>query len=120
MVSAIERVSFLDRKDVVGFLNDTQQLVGPCRRAAKLAGIDVGQVVADRAAANGPFHFEDGFGNLLRIRGIHLQHEECETLRGFCPDAGKLFELFNEPVYGLRDIHALEQSGNFHPAGETA
>jgi hypothetical protein len=28
--------------------------------------------------------------------------------------------LFDEPVDGFCDIHALEQSGNLHPAGEIA
>jgi len=74
--------------------------------SAELAGIDVGQIVARRAPADGPLDLQDGFRKLSRSGLIHFQDEKCEALRRFRADAGKFPELFDEPVDRFCDVHS--------------
>jgi hypothetical protein len=37
---------------------------------------------------------------------FHFQDKEGEPLSGLGPDAGQLFELFDEPVDGFCDVHS--------------
>src|SRR5438045_113291 len=85
---------------------------------AKLAGIDVGQIVANRTTTNGPFHFEDGFGELGRIRLIHFQDKEGKPLSGLRADSRKFLELVDEPADRFCDIHLSEQTWNLQSTGQ--
>src|SRR4029434_5647385 len=76
--------------------------------------------VADRTAADRPLDLEYRFGKLGCTGRFHLQDEECKAVCGPRPNAGKFLELFNEPAYWLCNVHASEQTGNLHAAGEVS
>ena len=76
---------------------------------AELTRINIGEVVANRAAPDRSFHFDNRFRELGRIRGIHFQDKEGEALCGFGSDAWKFLELFDQPVDGFCYIHATNQ-----------
>ena len=71
---------------------------------AEMAGVDVRHIVADRTPADGSFDFENRLRQLIGIGAIHLQDKESQPLRGFRTDTGKLLELLDQPIDGLRDI----------------
>jgi hypothetical protein len=37
---------------------------------------------------------------------IHFENKKSEPLSGLRADAGQLFELFDQPIDGFRDIHS--------------
>ena len=82
---------------------------------AKLARIDVGEIVANGASTNRSLRFEDTFGELGCVRRIHFQNKECEPLGGLGADAGKFLELFDEAGDGFCDVHAQNRPGIFSP-----
>src|SRR5438309_1636925 len=99
MVSAVEVARLLDGSDVRRFLDDAHQALVARRAAAIGAGIDVGDVVADRAKAELGLDVADSLSQCFGIAGA--QDVEGQALSALTSDPGQLIQFINEPGHRL-------------------
>ena len=91
VVHAAVSARFFDRENVVGFFDDADRLVIAGRADAVEARIRVGDVAAGGALANFFFGVANGVGERHGFFRLSAQEMECEALRGFLSNAGKMF-----------------------------
>ena len=71
------------------------------------AGIDVGDVVADRAQVQAGLHLADGVGEQFGVFVAGAQDVKGEALRRLAAHAGQLLQFFNQ------SSHRLGESGHY-------
>ena len=97
VVDAIEMPGLFDRGDVGWLFHHADQFLISGRIAAIDAGIDVRNVVADRAQAQLSFYVSDGGGEGFGIVLAGAQNVESQTLCALAADSGQLLEFVDEP-----------------------
>jgi hypothetical protein len=97
-------MGLLDRKNVVGLLDDAEHLVGSRGVGAVMARVDIGQVTANRATANRTLDLENGFRDLTGIDGVHFENKKCQSLCRFETDPWQFPELIDKPADRLCHI----------------
>jgi len=98
---SIEVLGLFDGSDIRGLFHDAHQTLVAGRTGAVRAGIDVGDVVADRAETEIRFDVPDGLGQAFGIFIAGAEDVEGQTLRALGADAGELFQFINEPRHGF-------------------
>lgn len=111
VVDAVKMAGLLDGSDIRGFLHHAYKALVAGGVAAVGAGIDVGDVIADRAQAEIGLDVANGGGERFRIGVARAQDMEGEALGALASDPGQLFQFVNEPGHrlgkarhGLRDL----------------
>ncbi|SPE30065.1 hypothetical protein SBA2_480006 [Acidobacteriia bacterium SbA2] len=104
VVDAVKMPRLLDCGNVGGFLHDADDLLIPGRAAAVDAGIDVGNVVADRAQTQLGLDVSnrgsEGFGVIL----ARAQNMKGEALGALVADSRQLLEFVDEPGHGFGEF----------------
>jgi hypothetical protein len=101
MVDAVEVLGLVDGGDVGGLFDDADQTLVARGAGAVDAGVDVGDVVADRAQTQAGLDVAHGGGEGLGIVFAGAKNVEGEALRGFCSDAGEFLQLVDEARHGF-------------------
>jgi len=93
VVDAVKMPCLFDCGNVGGFFDHADEFLIPSRTAAVYAGIDVGDVVADRAQTQLSLHVPDGGGQSFGVVFAGPQDMKGEALRGLATDSGQLLEF---------------------------
>ena len=101
VVEAVVAARLLDGDEVVGLLDDADHRAVARGRGAEAAGVNVRQVVADRAGDDLALDLLDRRDEALDVRLRHPQDVEGEPLRRLVPDAGQALELVDQLGDGL-------------------
>ena len=101
VVEAVVAARLLDGDEVVGLLDDADHRAVAPGRGAEAAGLNVGQVVADRAGDDLALDLFERRDEALHVRLRHPQDVEGEPLRRLVPDAGQALELVDQLGDGL-------------------
>ena len=90
VVDAVVAAGLFDGGDVGGLFEDADDVLVADGAGAVVAGVDVGDVVADGAEAELGAEDEDGFGEGTGVVVGGAEDVEGEALRGFGADSGEL------------------------------
>jgi hypothetical protein len=101
MIAAVIDARLFDRRDIIGFFDHAECVGRPLSVRAHRAGVDVGDVVADRTVKDPPLDFADGLGQPLGLFLGKAQNVEGDALGGFGANAGDPLQFFDELVKGL-------------------
>src|ERR1700732_568481 len=91
-----------DCRNVGRFLDHADELLIPGRTAAVYAGIDVSDVVADRAQTQLGLDIPDGGGEGFGVVFARSQNMKGETLRALAADSRQLLEFVDELGHRFR------------------
>ena len=97
MVDAVKMPRLFDCGDVGRFFDHADQFLISGGTAAIYAGIDVGDVVADRAQTQLGLDVSDGGGEGFGIVFARSQNMKGETLRALAADSRQLLEFVDQP-----------------------
>src|SRR5208282_3852 len=101
VVDAVKMPRLLDRGNVGRFLDHADELLIAGRAAAVDAGIDVGDVVADRAQTQLGLDVANGGGQSLGVILARAQNMKSEALGALVADSRQLLEFVDEPGHGF-------------------
>jgi hypothetical protein len=101
VIDAIKVARFFDCGDVCRLLDYANNFLIARRAAAVNAGIDVGNVVADRAQMKVGFNVADSGGEGVGIVRTGAQNMKGETLGALAADSRQFLEFVDEPGHGL-------------------
>jgi len=96
VVHAVVVAGLLDGRDVRRLFHYADQPLIPIRIGTVFAGIDVGDVVANRAEMQAGLQLADRVGQLLRVLVAGAQYMKREALCGLAAYSGQLLQLFNQ------------------------
>src|SRR5215204_569559 len=96
VVEAVVAARLLDGDEVVGLFDDADHGAVARGRRAEAAGVNVRQVVADRAGDDLALDLLHRRDEALHVRLRHPQDMEGEPLRRLVPDAGQALELVDQ------------------------
>jgi hypothetical protein len=120
VINAIKMPRFLDRGDVGWFLDYADQLLIAGGTAAVDAGIDIGDVVADRTQAQIGFDVADSAGESFGIILARTQNMKGEALGAFVADSRQFFELVDEPGHRFGEARHFLESPDAEAAEHSA
>jgi len=101
VVDAVKMPRLLDRGNVGWFLHHANDLLIAGRTAAVHAGIDVGDVVADRAQTQLGLDVSNRGGESLGVIFARAQNVKGEALGALVADSRQLLEFVDEPGHGF-------------------
>src|SRR5260370_7894159 len=93
---------FFNGGDVGRLLHYADEFLIPGRTAAVDAGIDVGDVVADRAETQLGLDIANGGGESRRVIFARSEDMRGEALRALPPSSRQLFSFVDEPHHRFR------------------
>src|SRR5690606_11144340 len=96
VVLAAVRTGALDRQDVLGFLDDADDVRVPTHAAADAPLLLLGDVAADRAEPDLLGERDEPLGKPLGVRRVPGEHVERDPLRALRADAGQPAQLVDE------------------------
>src|SRR5271169_6077720 len=91
----------LDGGNVGGFLDHADELLITSSTAAVAAGIDIGDVIADRAQAQLGLDVSNRGGESFGVIFARAQNMEAEALRTLATDSRQFLEFVDQPGHGF-------------------
>src|SRR5690606_27910035 len=114
VVLPAELAGALDRDDVLGLLDDAQDVVAAAGVQADTAALTLGDVAADLAEANLALDLREDVREPLDVRGLGRQDVERDPLGALGPDPGESTELVDEVLHS-----AFVHLDSVRPPGDT-
>src|SRR5207253_520205 len=115
VIRTLEVARFLDRRHVLRLLDDADDGRVAAVAGAEGAGIDVCNVVADRAVRHALFHVAQRVDQTLRLLARRPQDVKRETLCTLRSDAGQALQFLDETDQRIWQGHYIP--GSFMPGG---
>jgi len=109
VINAVIGAGLFDSIDVRRLFYDADETLVARRTAAIGAGINVSDVVANRAESEVLLEREDSLRERCGVRIAPAQDVEGIALRGFRADAGKLAELVDQTGHGFGEAGSHRQ-----------
>src|SRR5690606_28654596 len=99
VVLPAELAGALDGDDVLGLLDDAQDVVAAARVGADPAALPLGDFAADLAEPDLALHLGERVGQALHVGGVRRQDVERDALGALRPDPGESTELVDEVLH---------------------
>src|SRR5262249_37882878 len=113
VIDAVVGAGLFDGGDVGWFLDHTHQPQVARGTGTIGAGINISDVVADRAEMEFFFEIVNGRGECVRILSAGAKNMERQPLCAFTPHAGKLFQFIDESSHRLGEFGHEKTSSQY-------